>query len=110
MSYCAKCGKPVAIHDGYCRSCGEKLDKPKGDRVWKVCEFCKGAGKDPGDGNIMPPPTCRVCKGAKGRYFAQEPRPCDGECKGNGQIKVALGVDLIPNFRPCNDCGGWGWV
>jgi len=110
MSYCPRCGTQIGTNDAYCRGCGGKLNKPKVDRVWKTCEFCKGTGKDPGDGNVIAPSTCRVCNGAKGRYFAEEPRPCGGECKGNGRIKVPDGIEGIPNYRPCRDCGGWGWV
>jgi hypothetical protein len=112
MAYCPKCGKVVSVRDTYCKSCGEKLDKQKPGDIWRACEFCKGTGEDPGDGDLHTTVVlCRICKGAKGGYFSEESHRCKGECKGNGQIKVAAtGIGIFPDYRPCRDCGGWGWV
>lgn len=114
MAYCPKCGSLVSVRDTYCKSCGERLDKrpDKQDQdIWRTCEFCKGAKDDPGDGNInVTAVPCRVCKGAGGGYFPKESHRCNGECRGNGRIKVTTGIDVVPNFRPCRDCGGWGWA
>jgi DnaJ-class molecular chaperone len=110
MAYCPKCGRLVSVRDTYCRRCGERLDK-QGQGIRRRCEFCKGTGNDPGDGNInVTVVPCRVCKGAKGGYFSEEYRRCEGECRGNGRIKVTTGIDIVDNFRPCHDCGGWGWA
>jgi hypothetical protein len=54
---------------------------------------------------------CRVCKGVKGGYFPEGYRRCKGQCKGNGRIKITItDTDICPNFRPCGNCGGWGWA
>jgi DnaJ-class molecular chaperone len=111
MAYCPKCGKPVGVRDTYCKSCGERLAKQKSQDIWKRCEFCRGTGEDPGDGDVhLTMGPCRVCKGAKGGYFSEESSRCKGECRGNGRIKVTTGIDIVDNFRPCHDCGGWGWA
>ena len=111
MAYCPKCGKTVSVRDTYCKSCGERLDKQKSQDIWRTCEFCKGTKIDPGDGMMyVTAPPCRVCKGAGGGWFPKESRRCNGECRGNGQIKVSTDIDMVPNFRPCRDCGGWGWA
>ena len=110
MSYCPKCGTPAGKHGSYCRGCGQRLNNPQDSSIPRTCEFCKGTGKDPGDGNPIPPPQCRVCNGAKSGYFTEQSRRCDGPCKGNGQIRVAMDIDPIPAYRKCVKCKGWGWV
>jgi len=111
MAYCPKCRGRVSVRDAYCKSCGERLDKQEHHDIRRVCEFCEGTGDDPGDGSLMVVPSvCRVCKGAKGGYFSEESRRCKGECRGNGRIEVTTGIDIVPNFKPCRDCGGWGWA
>ena len=111
MAHCPKCGKPVSMSDTYCKSCGERLDRRGRRDIRRVCEFCKGTGEDPGDGNVnLTEVPCRVCNGAQGGYFSEEYHRCEGECKGNGRIKVTTGIELVPDFRPCRDCGGWGWA
>lgn len=114
MAYCPKCGRPVSMRDTYCKSCGERLDmRPdKQDQdIWRRCEFCEETGNDPGDGSInVTAVACRVCKGAKGRFYSEEPRRCGGPCGGSGRIKATIGIDPLRSFRPCPVCEGWGWV
>lgn len=109
MAYCPRCGEPVNARDRFCRNCGERLEggQPRSPQDKRVrCEFCKGTGEDPGSGDVIHG-SCRVCRGERGRSVPAYWRPCRGECGGNGRIDIS---GVFDDFRPCQDCGGWGWA
>ena len=117
MAYCPKCGEKAKKGNQFCSKCGtslggennyQKHEPQRPQDVWRKCEFCKGTGTDPGDGDPMRG-LCRVCKENKGAYLPEDWRRCRGECGGKGRIPREP-VGPFPNYRQCLDCGGIGWA
>lgn len=125
MAYCRNCGQRVSMNDDFCKRCGRPLNGGGGDTgyssqqrdttrsendwEWKICKFCDGTGKHPGDGNILPPNICPVCEGSREVKVWKNSGPCRGECKGAGKIDISGGFPPA-NFRRCRGgCRGTGW-
>jgi hypothetical protein len=111
MKTCQTCGNLIADDANFCSRCGHSQTLyaspvASGGQAKKTCPWCNGRGTvaDMITGQEI---RCRVCKGQTYNTFGGTAQRCT-RCGGTG---VESKKSLVMNARrPCNVCGGKGWL